>query len=290
MNHTKRNFRCSAPGRQYRETVRDVTWVVGGALVSCVLFAGLASASPVPDNTAVSGHIPGGTFAKKSAIVALTDPELSVLRGKFLPNNQQVVFFGVQMVSQWQTAGGVMNAGMTLGIDRSQGQPSVSFQPMVTIMGTPTRVAADGVVQDHSAQDTQGVRQQIQVAGNDNRATNQFQVAVQPYGARGAVPTTDASNTGSGPSQVVISQGGATASAGIIGGNQAGVTLQLGDSTVRQVIGGGSNAMQLIQLSGDQQQIQNQLRLMVGVGQASGLPGADLKQQVGMALATLRGL
>lgn len=279
MNIYANNGLHTFTGRRHsKAVVRDVTWIAGSALVACVLFAGLASAASVPGA--------GGHLDRKSYIVSLTDPELSVLRGKFLPNNQQVVFFGVEMVSQWQTAGGTMNAGMTLGIDRSQGRPSVSFQPMVTIMGTPTQVAANGVVQDSSAQDTRGVRQQIQVAGNDNHATNQFQVAVQPYVAGNGA----SSSGGNGQSQVVVSQGGATASAGIAGGNQAGVTLQLGNSTVRQVVGGGSNALQMIQLSGDQQHIQNQLRLMVGVNQVTGLPGTDLKQQVGMALATLRGM
>lgn len=269
-------FDSSPLKRDSKELVRDVTWIAGSALVACVLFAGLASAAPVPGA--------GSQMDKKSFIVSLTDPELSVMRGKFLPNNQQVVFFGVEMVSQWQTAGGTMNAGMTLGIDRSRGVPTVSFQPTVTIMGTPTQIAANGIVQDGSAQDTRGVRQQIQVAGNDNQATNQFQVSVQPYSSAGTT------TGGNGLSQVATSQGGATVRAGITGGNQAGVTLQLGNSTVQQMVGGGNNATQLIQLSGDQQQIQNQLRLMVGVNQVAGLSGTDLKQQVGMALATLRGM
>lgn len=270
------SFRSFTSNQHPKELIRDVTWIAGSALVACVLFAGLASAAPVPSA--------GDHMGKKSLIVSLTDPELSVMRGKFLPNNQQVVFFGVEMVSQWQTAGGTMNAGMTLGIDRSQGVPTVSFQPTVTIMGTPTQIAANGIVQDGSAQDTRGVRQQIQVAGNDNQATNQLQVSVQPYSSAGTT------TGGNGQSQVAISQGGATVSAGISGGNQAGVTLQLGNSTVQQMVGGGSNALQLIQLSGDQQHIQNQLRLMVGVNQVTGLSGTDLKQQVGMALATLRGM
>ncbi|HUX83323.1 MAG TPA: hypothetical protein VMV35_10860 [Halothiobacillus sp.] len=270
-------FYSFTSNRHSKELVRDVTWIAGSALVACALFAGLASAAPVPRT--------GDHMGNKSLIVPLTDPELSVMRGKFLPNNQQVVFFGVEMVSQWQTAGGTMNAGMTLGIDRSRGAPTVSYQPTVTIMGAPTQIAANGVVQDGSAQDTRGVRQQIQVAGNDNQATNQFQVAVIPYASGG-----DSTPAGNGQQQVSLSHGGATVTAGISGGNQAGVTIQLGNSTVRQVIGGGSNALQLIQLAGNQQSIQNQLRLVVGVNQAAGLAGVDLKRQVGMALATMRGM
>lgn len=273
------HFNPLSSSRHTRDMARDVTWIAGSVVMACALFAGLAAADPAP--------VPNAPMDKKSLIVALTDPELSVMRGKFLPNNQQVVFFGVQMVSLWQTAGGTMSAGMALGIDRGQGgTPTVSYQPTVTIMGTPMQRATHGIVLDGSAQDTRGVRQQIQVAGNDNQATNQFQVAVTPYATDGG----GFSSGRGGHQHLSLSRGDATVTAGIAGSNQAGVTIQLGDSSVRQAIGGGANAVQMIQLAGDQQRIQNQLRLVVGVNQATGLSGVDLKHQVGMALASLRGM
>lgn len=223
---------------------------------------------------------------RKGAIVALTDPQLAVMRGRFVAGNHRILYFGVEMVSQWQTGSGGLAAGMSLGIDRRQGQPVVRFQPTVTIAGTPTATADEHrIVQDSSAHDSRGVRQQIQVAGNDNRATNAFHVDVQSYGG-----SSGGAGGGATTGQIELHHGDAVVTAGLVPGGQVGVTLQLGNSAVRQMVGGGGSAQQLIQLAGDSQQVQNQLRLIVGVDPSTAGSTLGLNQQVRQAMTTLQGM
>jgi len=252
--------------------IRVVAVMLGG--VPLMTFSGAVCASS-----------PSAHTVAQPAIELLSDPQLATMRGKYLAGNQSILYFGVQMVTQWQTPTGAMNASMTLGINRSGAQPVISIVPLVTIVGNPSQTGNGAhVVQGGDVQGSHGVRQQIQVAGNGNNATNQLHVSIQPYqstsGASGAL----------GGSTVTQKQSGVEVTAGIAGGGQAGVTLHLGSATVQQMVGGSGNALQLIQLTGNQQQVQNQMNLIVGTSARSGLSGADLLRQTGMAMATARNL
>ena len=224
----------------------------------------------------------GSAAASHPAITALSDPELAQMRGRFVTGGNQVMYFGVEMISQWQTSGGTMSAGLTVGIDRSNQLPKVTFQPTVAIQGEPS-IDQSGNHQVAGAveTDSRGVRQQIQVAGNDNRATNTFDVRIDPD-ARGP-------NGGEGNYQVEISRNGAVVASGLTGnGQQAGVSMRLGNSQVFQGFQAGA-ATQLIQLAGNQQMVNNQLRLMVGIDPNAMNDRERLQRQVGQALASLRG-
>ena len=252
----------------------------GGGVRAAMLFSGatlLTFSGVVCAEPSLPVHA-----ASRPAIEMLTDPQLAAMRGKYLAGDQNILYFGVQMVTQWQTPTGVMNASVTLGINRGGAQPVVTIEPLVTIVGTPSQTGDSGhVIQGGDLQGSHGVRQQIQVAGNGNDATNQLHVSIQPYsGSSGG-------SGGSGTPAVTLSQNGAEVTAGISGG-QAGVTMHLGSATVQQMVGGGDNALQLIQLTGNQQQVQNQMNLIVGTSGASGLSGMNLLRQTGMAVAMTR--
>jgi len=220
-----------------------------------------------------------------AGIKPLSDPQLAVMRGKYLPPDRNgVLYFGVQMVSRWQTPTGEMSASLALGINRASGQPVMTIEPTVTIVGSPSQPGGgDYRVTGGNPQGSHGVRQQIQVAGNNNLATNGLNVSIQHYDP-------SSSGGGAGPSTRRLSQNGAEVAAGTMGNGQAGVTIRLGGATVRQVIGGGSNALQMIQLTGNQQQVQNQMNLIVGTRRPSGLSSVNLLQQAGMAFSMTRGL
>ncbi len=241
--------------------------LVGGIAVG-LAFAGLL--------------ISGTVLAANPAIVALSDPELAQMRGRFLAADNRVMYFGVEMITQWQTTGGTMAAGLSVGIDRAGQQPSVTFAPTVSIEGSPN-VATSGMhtVEGSNTGETRGVRQQIQVAGNDNRATNNFDVRIEPHHRDGA--------SSGGGYNVEIQQGGAVVASGLSnGGRQAGVSMQLGNSRVFQGFQAG-NAAQVIQLAGDHQVVNNQLRLVVGIDPGQMNSRERLQRQVGQALSTLRG-
>ncbi|KTG17736.1 MULTISPECIES: hypothetical protein [unclassified Guyparkeria] len=220
--------------------------------------------------------------AANPAIVSLSDPELAKMRGRFVTGDSRVMYFGVEMVSHWKTTGGAMTAGLTVGIDRSQQLPQVTFEPTVAIEGEPTiNQSGEHHVAGGSEVDSHGVRQQIQVAGNDNRATNAFEVHVDPQ-SRGQ-------SGGEGGYRVEISQNGAVVASGLTGsGQQAGVSMRLGNSQVFQGFQAGA-ASQLIQLAGNHQVVNNQLRLMVGIDPTAMNDRERLQRQVGQALASLRG-
>ncbi len=225
--------------------------------------------------------ISGKVLAANPYIVSLTNPELAEMRGRFVAADNRVMYFGVEMITQWQTSSGTMSGALTVGIDRAGGRPTITFAPTVTIEGSPS-VATSGThtVAGNNTDDTRGVRQQIQVAGNDNRAANHFDVSIEPH--RGGTAS-------SGGSNVETQQGGAVVTSGLSdGGRQAGVTMQLGNSRVFQGFQSG-NATQSIQLAGDHQVVNNQLRLTVGIDPSQMNNRESLQRQVGQSLATLRG-
>ena len=84
--------------------------LLGGATL--LTFSGGVCAETLPAHAVI-----------KPAIEMLTDPQLAQMRGKYLAGDQNILYFGVQMVTQWQTSTGTMNASMTLGINRASGQP-----------------------------------------------------------------------------------------------------------------------------------------------------------------------
>ena len=224
----------------------------------------------------------GAVAAANPAIVALSDPQLAEMRGRFVASDNRVMYFGVEMISHWQTTGGAMTAGLTVGIDRSRQLPHVTFQPTVAIEGTP-KVDQSGEHRVAGASDagSRGVRQQIQVAGNDNRATNGLDVRIDPQ-ARGQ-------SGGEGSYRVEVSRDGAVVASGLTGqGQQAGVSMRLGNSQVFQGFQAGA-ATQLIQLAGNHQVVNNQLRLMVGIDPTAMNDRERLQRQVGQALASIRG-
>lgn len=246
---------------------------IASTLATSALIGVMAWASP--------GH------AANPAIVSLTDPELAQMRGKFLASNNRVMYFGVEMVSHWQTTSGTMTAGLNMGIDRSQGHPEVTFQPTVAIDGSPrTQTSGSHFVASGATNDSRGVRQQIQVAGNDNRANNSMEVVIQPYHGNGSTASGAPANY-----QVAVSRGGAVVASGLsASGRTAGVSMQLGNSLIHQRLQGG-NTSQVIQLAGNQQAVHNQLRLLVGMDPSRSSAGPDqLHQQVARSLATLRGI
>jgi len=223
----------------------------------------------------------GSIAAANPAIVALSDPELAEMRGRYVTSSQ-VMYFGVEMVSQWQTGTGAMSAGLTVGIDRSRQLPAVTFQPTVSIQGEPSiERTGDHHVAGGSQSESRGVRQQIQVAGTDNRAINAFDVRIDP-GARARAGGEDSY-------RVEVGRDGAVVAAGLTGdGHGAGVSMRLGHSQVFQGFRTGS-ATQLIQLAGNHQVVNNQLRLMVGIDPSAMNARERLQRQVGQALASLRG-
>ena len=65
----------------------------------------------------------------------IPDPELNLMRGRYTVGGNNVAWFGVTMISQWQGPNGaVVQGALTLGMDfRNGGTPKLSFQPSVHV-------------------------------------------------------------------------------------------------------------------------------------------------------------
>ena len=237
-------------------------------------------------------------FQVLKGLPQVSDSELAHMRGRYITPNQ-VVYFGVQMETRWQTKDGRIigawadfglpmpgngsNAGPTLNVRAcidaqcsSTGNGSQSSGGGQFVFSLP---ASAGGLNTAS-----GVVQSIQVAANRNTVNNSIQLDV----------TTMGSNTGTGG--FLLDGDGANASqsdnngtvvAASVGKGGLGVSATLpGQQQIVQYINDG-NVMQSTFVNTDMNMIQNTIHLNIGVQNAgAGIGTAN----VGAALQTLNGI
>jgi len=246
-----------------------------------------------------------------NGISEIPDEELAGMRGRYTVGDNTVAWFGVSMISTWQTATGqVLESTMKVAMDFSHGgsAPKVTFTPTVNITASdapdpvsstaqiasaaPAAVSAQTAestpqrsVDGSGLQNVAGLVQSVQVAGDGNAATNNTQLTVHNGTAPEAASAADAASAAS--SSASVTQGAATASANYANG-AAGVLLMIaGQGEVQQWIRNGSVG-QSIQLTGDAQQVSNRLQLdLVRQSMSSNVP---LNQNVAQAITLARGI
>lgn len=250
--------------------------------------------------------------APGQGISEISDDELSTMRGRYTVGDNTVAWFGVSMISTWQTATGqILESTMKVSMDFSHNSttPKVTFTPTVNITRAdapdptpaatavasvapaPTAPQASSVAQtsgepqrsvDASGlQNVSGLVQSVQVAGDANAATNNTQLTVR----EGTAPEAPAVSAPAGTTSVT--DGAATASASYANGTAGVLLLIAGQGEVQQWIRNGSVG-QSIQLTGDAQQISNRLQLdLVRQSVSNNLP---LNQNVAQAITLARGI
>lgn len=224
-------------------------------------------------------------------LTEIPDPQLAVLRGRFIVGNNTVAYFGVSMLSSWTSPSGQqLQGGATLGMHFAANTqlPSITFTPTMTIVqGVPIAVPAAGItrsVDGSGLANVNGLLQGIQVAGDGNRALNVAAVRVTDSGTEptGSVP--------GGNSQAVDSRlTSGNASVAIAFDPARGVSLDLGiagQGLVSQWIRAGSVG-QLVQLTSDGQSVANvlQLDLVMNPGSAGNQALHDAAQALLQARA-----
>ncbi len=214
----------------------------------------------------------------------IPDPELNLMRGRYTVNGNSVAWFGVTMISQWQAGTQAAESALTLGMDftHSATAPKVSFTPSVTVTAAdaPLPATPGRSVESAGLQNVAGVTQAIQVAGDNNVASNSTQLSVR----EGSAPPEQAA-----PATTVAStqQGGVTAVAQMEG-NNAQVQLQIeGVGAVQQWIRNGSVG-QTIALSSDGQAVTN--RMQIELVRQTLASNAPLSQNVAQAMNMVRGI
>lgn len=244
-----------------------------------LLGAGLAAAPAFAQTAADDQHARAAR-----GLTEIPDDELGLMRGRYTVGNDAVLWFGVSMVSTWQTASGqTLQGQLDFGFDFSRGTPTVSYRPSVTITaGDAPMPVAQGQRSVDSAglANVSGMVQSVQVAGDGNVAGNVTSLTVRD----GVAPAAAAAHPGRHADAVAA---GMSASAGFDGGD-ARILLQVdGHGTAEQWIRAGSLG-QSIRLGSDGQAVSNQLHLEL-VRQS--LPAnAALDQGVAQAISLTRGL
>jgi hypothetical protein len=213
----------------------------------------------------------------------IPDPELNLMRGRYTVNGNAVAWFGVTMISQWQAGNQSAQSALTLGMDFSHGSntPKVSFTPsvVVTAPDAPLPVTPGRSVDSSGLQNVAGLTQSIQVAGDNNVASNATQLNVR----EGNAPTT----TEQSAPQASVQQGGVSALAQR-DGNGASVQLQIqGIGSVQQWIRNGSVG-QSIAVTSDGQSVSN--RMQIDLVRQTLASSGSLNQNVAQAMTLVRGV
>jgi hypothetical protein len=171
--------------------------------VAIALVMGCRCASVLANDTSAS-HLGSG-------IHDVTDEELSTMRGRYIVGDNTVVWFGVEMISTFQTnTGQVVQGTMTLGMNFSKNpnSPQVTFVPTVTITTPDAPLPTASTVQSLVSRSVQsggianvgGFVQSVQIAGDNNATANVTSLNIQSGGNAPSVSTTGNTSTTVSPS------------------------------------------------------------------------------------------
>ena len=218
--------------------------------------------------------LPGAASALPPGITALSknpevpDPRLAEMRGRYI-SGSSITYFGVEMLSQWQTAtGDTLSAGLEFNVDLAGMEPQVSFSPTVAIVptsdGLQGQTTGSATVQDQGTGNAGGVVQVIQTAGDANAVAQDVSLDVQD----GPAPT--GGTTANGSTQR-ITVGDASAMVRADADRLETVLSFRGQGEVVQSVG-TSGVHQATRLVGDLNQVQNVIRLS-GYGSSGGTAG-----------------
>jgi len=242
-----------------------------------------------------------GTAAMASEIPAasgmqeVSDAELGTMRGRYTVGDNNVAWFGVRMISTWQSSTGqVVQGTLALAMDFSQkgAQPKITFQPTVSITradaplplpvtGNPVRnVNAAGLA------NVGGVVQSVQVAGDGNQASNITRLTIHD-GSTAPPSVSNPLDNGTSNDTLTASSQGASATASF-DGHSADVLLTIvGQGAVTQWIRNGSLG-QSIQLTADNQWVSNSIE--IDLIRQSISSNTQLAQNVAQAINLARGV
>jgi len=232
------------------------------ALAGVLAFAPVAKAGLPPDIDVFNN------------MQEVSDSDLHQMRGKFASDNQ-VLYFGIEMVSQWQTpTGNLVTASANLNIDFSDNgnTPTVQYLPTVTIVQQGQAIApsgnTNGVTGGAGLANVSGVSQSIQVAGQSNSIHNGIDMQV------------DLTSPAQGGyiSNAIQGQAGSVSATGD-DGTVATVTLANNSIGVDVVVPGQGQVLQQIRnqgmfqsarIGGDMNQIHNAITMHIGLNANAG--------------------
>lgn len=228
-----------------------------------------------------------------SHAVEIPDEDLAGMRGRYAGPGE-ILYFGVDIVTQWQTPDGRMfNSSVNLSVDKQ-------YRPTITIVtqNAPGNGAASQASAGHGnvtisggLGNVSGVAQSIQIGGDGNAVRNDLNMNIK-LNASDVSANTDASKgivlNGAGTTAIDANGGKTTVT---LSGNNLSMTVDVaGQGQVLQQLRGGANGnsgfLQSARVGGDMNQIHNVININAGLSGASGMSAPGLQS----ALETLRGI
>ena len=227
----------------------------------------------------------------------IPDEMLADMRGRYAGPGE-FLYFGVDMVTQWQTADGrLLNSGVSLSVDRQ-------FVPTITIVTESTASGSGGASQATAGNgnvtisgglgNVSGVAQSIQIGGDGNAIRNDINMNIK-LNANGEIAQSGASNGNgialNGAGTTAVEANGSTTTVTLSGNNLSMAVDVAGQGQVLQQLRGGTNGnagfLQSTRIGGDLNQIHNVININASMSGASGTSSAPGVQA---ALETLRGI
>lgn len=228
------------------------------------------------------------THQSRNGLHDVSDPELNALRGRYTVGSNAVAWFGVKMISTWQTSAGQTLQGtmaVSMNFRGQQSVPQITFQPSVSITSANAVVpmpVTGRSVDGSGLANVSGVVQSVQVAGDGNLANNVVRMNVSDGGTASTIASADSTQA-----VTTTTQDGASASATFDGKN-AGVQLNVaGVGSVQQWIRNGSLG-QTVQLAADNQSVSNVMQIDL-IRQSLAM-NTQLSQSVAQAINLTRGI
>lgn len=223
----------------------------------------------------------------------IPDEILAEMRGRYAGPGE-VLYFGVDMVTQWQTSDGrLLSSGVNLSVDKQ-------FVPTITIVTTST-APSGAAPQSSSGQgnvtisgglgNVSGIAQSIQIGGDGNAIRNDLNMNIK-------LNASDENAQVSAPNGITLNGAGTTAIEGngstttvTLSGNSLSMAVDVaGQGQVLQQLRGGANGnkgfLQSTRIGGDLNQIHNVININASMSGASGISAPGIQS----ALETLRGI
>lgn len=228
----------------------------------------------------------------------VSDEELSGMRGRFATASNQIVHFGVEMVSQWTTANGA-KATAALNVEVNS-----QLRPVITVYTSQTDGSSQAndppnhnvTIKSGGITQVSSVAQSIQIGGDKNNVQNTVVANITMHSSDSSANNASGVSWGgtqiNGPGTQTSTSNSGTTTTVNVGKNGISVGIYVPDqgSVIQQIRGntgqGAAGLLQSAQITGDLNRVTNQLKLTADLRASTGVSTAGMQGALGM----LRGL
>lgn len=243
-----------------RDKKRGVTRLLVLSVIGVVLLS----------TAAWAGLLPNLSVFKTA--VEVSDEELANMRGRFASRGR-VVYFGVEMYTEWETAKGkVYTSGLDLSVRRGKShfRPTISIVRVAKVDKVDKKLAKElkhkdklkikAEISEGGLKDTKGVTQVVQVTGDTNKVRNGITLTIRTGTGSPTGETAATDLPESGPVAATTDSG--VVAVASVDKNSLSVEITVpGQGIAKQSITSLAGLRQSVRLTGDMNNITNRLNL-----------------------------